>query len=107
MPRQKAKQTTPLEAAAQRVLWDLTGQLYTQTVADLDPKPEPFVKAILAIMETGAALFMRPTSDGYAIAIAIWEGDVRHKATLCHETEQVDLWAEEVIQRTKLNKARE
>lgn len=77
----------------QKLLWLQTGEHQGVTLADWDPKPEPFVQALLEVLATGATVVLRPGSGGRSFGIAIWEGDVRHAPKWLYDNEEVDDWA--------------
>ena len=82
-------------------MWGTYGTRNDRTLADWDPKTEPLVAALLQVVASGATVVLRPGSGGGALGIAIWEGDVRHAPRWCYEAEELDDWADWVIEQGK------
>jgi len=94
MPRGSGKPATPAQQEQRRLLWAMTGVVEGESLRQWDPKAQAFAEAILDILSTGAAIFMRPGSGGRAIGIAIWEGDTRHPAKWLYEASELDEWSQ-------------
>lgn len=99
MPRGSARPITPIRQEQRRLLFDMTGSHDGESLRQWDPKANPLVDALLGIVASGAAVFIRPGSGGRAIGIAIWEGDTRHPAIWCYEAEELDDWARIILKR--------
>jgi len=99
MPRGSGKQATPAVQAQRRLLFELVGEHEGEGLRQWDPKAVPLVEAILGIVSTGAAVFIRPGSGGRALGIAIWEGDTRHPAKWLYEVQELDDWALIILKR--------
>jgi hypothetical protein len=97
MPRGSGKQATPVQQEQRRLLWAMTGQVDGEGLRQWDPKSADFVEAVLDVLSTGAAVFMRPGSGGRAIGIAIWEGDTRHPAKWLYEASELDEWSRLIL----------
>ena len=99
MPRGSGKQVTPAVQQQRRLLFEMVGEHEGEHLRQWDPKAVEFVEALLGVLDSGAALFLRPGSGGRAIGIAIWEGDTRHPARWCYEAEELDDWARIITRR--------
>lgn len=105
MSRKRTQVTSQAKSDQQRLLWEQTGEIGNGGLADWDPKTVDLVTALLGILDTGSAIFLRPGSGGRAIGVAIWEGDVRHPAKWVYDAEELDQWADTILSR--LNRRRE
>lgn len=99
MPRGSGKQVTPAVLDQRRLLWEMTGSIGGEGLRQWDPKAQSVVDALLAVLSTGAALFLRPGSGGRAVGIAIWEGDTRHPAKWLYEAQELDDWSLLILER--------
>jgi len=99
MPRGSGKQVTPIRAEQRRLLFEMLGENEGAGLRQWDPKAGPFLEAILGILASGAAVFLRPGSGGRAIGVAIWEGDTRHPAKWVYEAEELDDWSLIILKR--------
>lgn len=101
MPRAKGVRETPAKLAENRTIWGQFGKTdvgYAITGWDFKPS---FVEAILEVLQSGSTVVLRPGSGQRSIGIAIWEGDFRHPPTWCYQPEEVDMWAESIMERVK------
>lgn len=99
MPRGSGKQVTPIRQEQRKLLFEMLGAHEGESLRQWDPKAEPFMEALLGVVASGAAIFIRPGSGGRAIGLAIWEGDTRHPAQWCYESEELDDWALLILKR--------
>jgi hypothetical protein len=99
MPRGSGKLVTPIRQEQRRLLFEMVGEAEGEGLRQWDPKAAPLVEAILGILASGAAVFLRPGSGGRAIGVAIWEGDTRHPARWVYEAEELDDWARIILKR--------
>lgn len=97
MPRGSGKQVSPAVQDQRRLIWSMTGVTEGESLRQWDPKAQSVVDALLAVLSTGAAVFVRPGSGGRAIGIAIWEGDTRHPAKWLYEAEELDEWSQLIL----------
>lgn len=96
MPRGSSGNVTPAKREQRRLLFEMVGEHQGESLTQWDPKAEMFLEAVLGVLSTGSALFIRPGSGGRAIGLAIWEGDTRHPAKWCYEAEELDDWAQAI-----------
>lgn len=99
MPRGVSRQVTPVRQEQRRLLFEMVGEQEGEGLRQWDPKAGPFMEAVLGILGSGAAIFLRPGSGGRAIGVAIWEGDTRHPAKWVYEAEELDDWALVILKR--------
>lgn len=99
MPRGSGKQVTPVRQEQRRLLFEMTGEHDGEGLRQWDPKAGPFLEAILGVLGSGAAVFLRPGSGGRAIGVAIWEGDTRHPARWVYEASELDDWSHLILKR--------
>lgn len=99
MPRGSGRQTTPVQLEQRRLLFEMLGGHEGDGLRQWDPKAGPFTEALLGILSTGAAVFLRPGSGGRAIGVAIWEGDTRHPAKWVYESGELDDWSLLILKR--------
>lgn len=97
MPRGSGKLVPPAIQEQRRLLWSMMGQQDGESLRQWDPKAQDLVEALLAVLSTGAALFIRTGSGGRAIGVAIWEGDVRHPAKWLYEASELDDWSRLIL----------
>jgi hypothetical protein len=101
MVRSKAAAKPTVASEQRRLMWGIPGGREADSLARWDPKQQPLIEALLAIVSSGASVFLRPGSGGRSVGIAIWEGDVRHAPTWCYDTEELDEWAESILKVAK------
>lgn len=107
MPNKRSghHERTQAERTQAHLLWEQTGSVVDYEIGDWDCKPG-VLEAILAILSTGSAVFLRPGSGGRAVGIAVWEGDTRHAPKWVYDASELDDWAEWVRQRAEERKVR-
>lgn len=104
MPGRRSPKDSPAKALQNQLLW---AQDPSGSFAGLDnwePRGEEFTQALLAVLATGSAIFLRPGSGGRAIGIAIWEKDFKHDAQWCYDDEEINLWSQDINQRAEQNR---
>lgn len=104
MPRPNKGQQTTAKSDQARLLWGTAGRRHEPTLAEWDPKAEPFTQALLEILASGATVVLRPGSGGRSFGIAIWEGDERHAPKWLYDNQEVDEWAAWVNERVAATK---
>lgn len=97
MPRGKKTQETPAKLEQNRLMWATYGRDARIMPVSWEVKEAQFAEAVLAIVSSGASVFLRSGSGGGAVGVAIWEGDVRHPATWCYTSEDLDAWSADVL----------
>jgi hypothetical protein len=102
MPRDRGKpKETPEKLAQNRLMWGTFGKGTKISVASWDPKQVEVVQAILEVVASGSTVVLRPGSGGGALGIAIWEGDTRWPPVWCYTSEEMDAWANGVLERVE------
>jgi hypothetical protein len=86
-------------------MWGIFGKGSVISVASWDPKQVALVEAVLEIVASGATVVFRPGSGGGSIGVAIWEGDTRWPAVWCYTSEDLDSWADGVLERVRAEEA--
>lgn len=104
VPRPKSGNQPTAKSEQARLLWGSGGGRHTPTLSEWDPKPDPFVQAILEVLSSGATLVLRPGSGGRSFGVAIWEGDDRHPPRWLYDNDEVDDWAMWVLDQVAVNK---
>ena len=97
MPHKPKPSNQPTPASEQRRLLFLQGAQDTSTIADLDPKPEPFVQAILLLLAEGATVSLRPGNGGRSVGIGGYHGEERLPTKWLYDNEELDDWASLII----------
>lgn len=99
MPRKPAAKESPAKLQQNLAMWGIYGKEARVLPSGWDPKQVQLVDALLHVISSGATVVLRPGSGGGAVGVAIWEGDLRHPAVWCYTSEELDQWAEGVMQR--------
>lgn len=97
MPHKPKVPNQPTSKSEQSRLLFLQGTKVEITVANLDPKPEPFVQALLLLMAEGMTVYLKPGSGGRALGIGGWAGEDRVPYTWLYDEEEIDSWSAKVI----------
>jgi len=103
MPRTSKPRETPAKLQQNATMWGIFGKGATISVASWDPKQVQLVEAILEVVASGATVVVRPGSGGGSVGVAIWEGDNRWPPVWCYTSEDLDAWADGVLDRVREN----
>lgn len=99
MPPRRSPKDSPEKQAFNQLMWAQSPNGEWSGVSSWEPRGEELAQALLEVLASGSAIFIRPGSGGRAIGIAIWEGDTKHPATWCYDDEEVNMWAAGILQR--------
>lgn len=89
--------TTPAKSEQARLLF-LQGASSGGGLVNLDPKPEPFLEALLLLLNEGVTVHLKPGSGGRCVGIGGWAGEERLPWQWLYDDEEVDAWASKVIE---------
>lgn len=97
MPHKPNPYKTTAPKSEQARLLFLQGGRAEITLANLDPKPEAFVEALLLLLAEGVTVHLKPGSGGRCIGIGGWAGEERLPWTWLYDEEEIDSWSLKVI----------
>lgn len=97
MPHKPNPYKGPTVKSEQARLLFLQGGRAEITLANLDPKAEPFLEALLLLMTEGVTVHLKPGSGGRCIGIGGWAGEDRLPWTWLYDEEEIDSWSAKVI----------
>lgn len=81
----------------QRTMYGSFGKVERDTVGKWDPKTETLVQATLQLISEGYTVVFRPGSGARSMGVALWLGDTRDPPVWIYDAEELDDWANWVI----------
>lgn len=99
MPRGTKPKESPVKLEQNALMWATFGKGAKIQLASWDCKQVAVLQAVLEVLTTGSTVVFRPGSGGGSLGVAIWEGDHRHPPTWCYTSEELDEWADGILER--------
>lgn len=101
MPRPARPKETAAKLEQNRAMWDTFGRKTKVLVTSWDPKQVQLVEAILEVVASGSTVVFRPGTGGGSVGVAIWERKVQHDPAWCNTAEELDAWADWVLEMSR------